>query len=369
MTMLNTTRRWSDGILDRYSEAYSMVHGYVSLVICAIGIPLNLLNIVVLTRKNMQTPINCMLTWLAVFDMATMVSYVPFAVHFYCEYPANSISPQKNSWAWMNFLLVYLNVSATAHTISIWLAVAMAIFRHSYIHSPAQGTITRIRRLIRARIVVGVVVLASILVMIPNYLSHKLIEYQRGSGEVMYVFERSNIGSGNEEPIILAQLLLYSILAKLVPCLLIIIFGTLLLVTLNTSRIQNTGTAANGTPLRPSSRGRQKSRTTTMLLMVFVLFLITELPQGILILGCIVKQHFFEKVYIPLGDTMDIIALVNSGINFVLYCSMSQEFRNTFISLFCRMKGGPNGRGSYVSSHVRNDQLQVTLTHVPTLLD
>ena len=31
---------------------------------------------------------------------------------------------------------------------------------------------------------------------------------------------------------------------------------------------------------------------------------------------------------------MDMLALLNSAINFILYCSMSRQFRNTFKSLF-----------------------------------
>lgn len=34
------------------------------------------------------------------------------------------------------------------------------------------------------------------------------------------------------------------------------------------------------------------------------------------------------------GDLIDILALINSGINFILYCSMSLQFRKTFILLF-----------------------------------
>jgi len=31
---------------------------------------------------------------------------------------------------------------------------------------------------------------------------------------------------------------------------------------------------------------------------------------------------------------MDIAALVNNAVNFVLYCAMSRQFRQTFIELF-----------------------------------
>lgn len=33
---------------------------------------------------------------------------------------------------------------------------------------------------------------------------------------------------------------------------------------------------------------------------------------------------FFEYIYMFLGDLLDIIILINNGINFVLYCMMSK---------------------------------------------
>jgi hypothetical protein len=43
----------------------------------------NMANIIVLTRKNMINPTNTILMWLAVADLLTMVSYLPFSIHFY----------------------------------------------------------------------------------------------------------------------------------------------------------------------------------------------------------------------------------------------------------------------------------------------
>lgn len=42
---------------------------------------------------------------------------------------------------------------------------------------------------------------------------------------------------------------------------------------------------------------------------------------------------YFEILFIA-GDLMDILALINSGINFILYCSMSRQFRSTFNTMF-----------------------------------
>lgn len=342
-------------ILQNFSLWYSHWHGVTSLVICSIGIPLNIINIIVLTRRQMQTPINCILLWLAVADIATMMSYVPFALHFYCQFSAYSISSEKNSWGWMNFLLVYLNFSSTTHTIAIWLAVALAVFRHYHIRSPAKGSITRIKRLVRARFIVFVIVLVSVILMIPTYLSHKLIEVRFRDNSTGFVFQDWELGSEDIKPIKMISLLSYSILAKIIPCVLIIVYGGLLLRTLK-------NTIQKRRRLTGSKNGRQDpARTTIMLLVVIVLFLVTELPQGILIICSLYLENFFDNIYIPLGDAMDIVALINNGVNFVLYCTMSQEFRRTFISLFCSFAQGSRRRDSCVNSNICNNRLHASL--------
>lgn len=334
MNSTNKLSLYNSEMLEHFSVMYGSWHGYVSLLICAIGIPLNVINIIVLTRKNMQTPINCILTWLAAADMATMISYVPFAFHFYCRFSANTLSAEKNNWLWMHFLLIYLNFSGTAHTIAIWLAVALAIIRHNHLHSPAKGNITRIRRLIRSRLVVCIVVFTSVILLIPNYLSHSLKEVEFSDNKTGYVFEDWELNSKQARPIRLISLIIYGALAKLLPCALIIVFGTLLLRTLNKTIENRRRLSVHGVTIS-ARRHSDPSRTTVMLLVVIVLFLITELPQGILIMCCIFIENFFENIYIPLGDLMDILALLNNSINFVLYCTMSEEFRRTFLNLFC----------------------------------
>ena len=84
-------------------------------------------------------------------------------------------------------------------------------------------------------------------------------------------------------------------------------------------------------------------------------FVITELPQGITAWIGAVDAVFFENVYVQLGDFMDILVLINSAVNFILYCIMSQQFRDTFKSLFVakhlpsflqRVKHHSNGGGA-----------------------
>jgi len=84
-----------------------------------------------------------------------------------------------------------------------------------------------------------------------------------------------------------------------------------------------------------SNHEYETNRTTAMLLVVVALFLIHELPHGILALCNIFIPDFYIKVYSPIGDLLDMLALLNNSINFILYCSMSHLFKETFKDIFC----------------------------------
>lgn len=72
-----------------YFEFRSIVLLIFELQICIFGTIANILNIIVLTRKDMsKTPINTILKWLAVTDMFVMIEYIPFSLYMY-------ISPGK----------------------------------------------------------------------------------------------------------------------------------------------------------------------------------------------------------------------------------------------------------------------------------
>lgn len=90
-------------------------------------------------------------------------------------------------------------------------------------------------------------------------------------------------------------------------------------------------------------------RTTRLLLAVLLIFLLTELPGGILIvLSVFLGETFFQTVYSPLGELLDILALINSAINFILYCTMSRQFRITFRKIFCQI--GDNEETELIAS-------------------
>lgn len=325
--------------LVQFSEWYANLHGYTSLAVCVFGIITNIFNITVLTRSDMTTPTNVLLTWLAVSDIWTMIPYIPFALHFYCIHSPFVVSPEKNSYLWMSFMLVLISFTATTHTISIWLGVAIAVLRYLQLKSTANGVQANKKRIKTAKIIAGVIYVVSIAGLIPNYLSNELETRQidiQGVNRTIYVLKDLKLNSGDADLIVLLNVICYGLFAKVVPCVLMSVYGGALLYNLGVKGNQRRRRLSRMTSLTSTAEKRRtgRVRTTKMLLTVLILFLLTELPQGILILLSVGMKGFFFRIYIPLGDLMDFIALLNNAVNFVLYCTMSHQFRIRFLQMF-----------------------------------
>lgn len=108
----------------------------------------------------------------------------------------------------------------------------------------------------------------------------------------------------------------------------------------------------NKQPKRNRSQ-KENMRTTIMLIIVCILFLITEFPQCIILLiSQLWDPSYMPEVYEPLGDLFDILALLNNSINFLLYCCMSKAFRDTFYTVMSNYLKLSKDRPETIDNHV-----------------
>lgn len=325
-----------------FSKWYAQYHGYASVVVCLVGIVSSLFVVAVLTRRHMVNPTNLMLTALAVFDLLTMVSYIPFALHYYCLYGIEP-SPSRDTLGWAYFCLFHANFSVTTHTASIWLAVVLSTYRYIYIRSccsengPAAVDCTRPTT---AGYAVAGVLVATLFILVPNFSSLTVegVPYLSTNQTMYVVTNRKWTRAVDRDTVNSVNFWVHALVIKLVPCALMSVFGYLLLVQVHRIHRRGADLRNRATLIQdgPNSRARNQehNRTTAMLIAVIVLFQLTELPQGLLALCSGLEPDFFESYYTPLGDIMDIVALVNNSINFTLYCTMSRQFRSTFLQIF-----------------------------------
>ena len=66
-----------------------------------------------------------------------------------------------------------------------------------------------------------------------------------------------------------------------------------------------------------------------MLVAVVLCFVVVELPQGLLAFLSGIDRRIFDDVYVPLGDVWDAAVIVNSAVNFILYCTMNDTCQYT----------------------------------------
>ncbi|XP_064630006.1 G-protein coupled receptor dmsr-1-like isoform X2 [Lineus longissimus] len=319
----------------RFSEEYMKYHGYFSAIVCAFGIFANLANIIVLTRKNMISSTNWILMWLAVADLLTMMSYFPVSIHFYVLRDPMLSFPETKSIDWIRFLLFHSSFTIVCHTIAIWLTITLAIFRYVFICFPTRGS--QLCTLQRAKLAIFLVCFSTVIVCVPNFMTND-IDFSRHSrifnaSDPVYTIQLTALAA-EHDIIVKINYWVQAIIVKLIPCFLLTCLTIMLILAMHNANKRRQKLKSQGRK-DDSDRAREHNRTTGMLLAIVVLFLITELPQGIITLLNSFDEKWYRDVYLPLGDLWDIMALLNNSINFVLYCTMSRVFRDTFVKVFC----------------------------------
>ena len=325
--------------VERFGESYQNVHGYLSVMVCVFGIVSNVLNVIVLTRRHMRSPTNAILTALAIADMLTMSTYPIMAIYLYISSSPNCETP-RHSRGWIYFVLFHNLFIVTCHSMAMWLTVALAVFRYVYVcqHKLAG----RLCSMYRAKLTVTVVVMATVLSCMPNYLSYRVHDvgmdprYMKRNVSCYWIV-RSKFAEDNPTYEQFTRWL-YGVVIKILPCVIMVLFVTLLVVAMQKAKKRRARLLTKSPRFaKHDSHTSEHHRTTMMLVGVLICFIVTELPQGILAGISAVDELFWTNVYVFLGDLMDILVLINSAVNFILYCIMSQQFRNTFTSLFvCR---------------------------------
>lgn len=155
------------------------VHFKFSLCICIFGCITNILNFIVLTRKGLRTHINYILAALAISDFLVMLVYVPYALDY--AFDLNT-RVERLSYSYAHYVYTHAMLSQTAHTISIFLTIILALWRYVSVCHPNRKNLIMKRTMwaIAASYVV------SPIICVPYYMTLGVF-----SGEI-YVFRGNN---------------------------------------------------------------------------------------------------------------------------------------------------------------------------------
>uniref|UniRef100_A0AC35TSP2 G_PROTEIN_RECEP_F1_2 domain-containing protein n=1 Tax=Rhabditophanes sp. KR3021 TaxID=114890 RepID=A0AC35TSP2_9BILA len=325
-----------------FFSLYGQIHKYISIVLCLLGVLTNTIHIWALSRKQMRTSsVHIVL----IFIMTKMIRFNYFL-----------------DWLWALFLHIHATVSIALHALSLYLVVLMAFIRCQVMRAETSQSKWMSPQV--ALISASLITLATFTLSIPTFLTHQIIEVpSENSLEMKYTLSIAKTFLENNCAGIKTYLWLTGILLKVIPCVLMMSFtfglltkfrqnerkrNTLLYNKQSTCSLRKKNSLEEFETIKEvthktkcfdragvnKKRTAAGDRTTYMLLLMVVIFLCTELVQGVFaILNALFITQFHMFIYKNLADVLDLLSLINCYVAFLVYTTTCSRYRKLILQI------------------------------------
>lgn len=274
---------------------------------------------------------------MAIADLLVMIDYIPMAINEYLYLEFEGIREDQRSYGWAVMQYFHAFFAQTAHTISIFLTVTLAVWRYIAIAHPQKNRAWCNMRntlvAITSSYVVCPLLCSMIFLMLKitpvmevhNPKGFKVSDNDtvpEGSRNVtVYLVGLSDLVA-HHQWVWTMNLIVFGAIIKIIPCIALTVLSLRLIGALLEAKRRRKHLMNNSNGMRPIickditnshdkkankkqsrflDKERQTDRTTRMLLAVLLLFLITEFPQGILGLLSVSSERFYLRCYLKLG--------------------------------------------------------------------
>lgn len=304
------------------SQSYSQYHPIVSLSLILIGISVGSFNLLILNFKKMVSPFNRMLSCIGIADMITMGLYAPFVIYFHI-FNKCALNEGSKNIAPARFLYCYIVMTAVSHCASIWLAIGLSGLRLYCMKNPTQAEASTWRKMTIIT-TVTIILACSTSTIYVIYTKVELMNITVGSSANLTYIQHFSLNQSGAFVIGF-----HGVFVKLVPSALLTIIVIFIVKEFRIFKKRRKGLG----------KSTNVSNTTRMLIGVVFLFIILELPQGIVIFISALNHIFYREIYNQLGDIVDLMTIIRTVANFFIYCSMSSMFRRYLFEIVCRFVG------------------------------
>ncbi|CAG5115323.1 unnamed protein product [Candidula unifasciata] len=305
----------SDGS-DEYETFYGNAQFATGLIIypvlCVTGIIGNSLSLVVLSHKDMATSTNIyLLVIVALTDSffhrdGFMWTLVICGRSVYSEYVITVV-----------VILVSFSLQV-AVCVTAWLTVSVAMDRYISVCYPSVSkTLCTIPK---ARTVVTSVFVIMILLSIPSGFRYRLQTIHDTINNITCM-ELVVTELGRNKEFMIPYTWVQNFLRGIIPVFILVFLNARIINVLRKERVKGKKFSA-------------RNRITIMLITMVVVFIVCITPDAIM-------STFFGKGYVEedslvkgIREITDSLVALNSAINFLLYCTLSVAFRNTFMKVF-----------------------------------
>ncbi|XP_026469632.1 FMRFamide receptor-like [Ctenocephalides felis] len=294
-----------------------ITNGVVLNVVGLLGVVGNVLSMVVLSRPQMKSSVNCLLIGLARCDtiliLTSMMLFGLPAIYSYTGklfYYYYSIYPRISPYVYP--------VAMIAQTASVYITMTVTLERWVAVCHPLRARALCTHG--RARWHLCAIALFCILYNIPRFWEVSSREY-RIRDTTIHCVEASDLRA---ESLYITLYIHWSYLVFLY----FIPFSSL--ACLN-AMIYRQIRKANRERQRLSRSQRREIGLATMLLCVVVVFFICN----VLALVTNILEAFYHIIEDRLVKTSNMLVTINSSVNFIIYVIFGEKFKRTFLRLFC----------------------------------
>lgn len=308
---------------DEYKEFYETAQYITGLIIypilCILGITGNILALVVLNHKDMATSTNVYLSALAVSDTFKLLNDLMYFI-ILVVLQSNPLTGQIT----MSYVYPYAHyIFNMAVCVTAWLTISVAAERYICVCHPSKAK--ELCTIPRAKLICSVVFLFMSFLAIPSAFRYRVETIHDLKNNVTCP-QVVPTALGNNDAFMIPYSWIQNSLRGIIPVFVLVFMNARIINELRKERVKGKKFSA-------------RNRITLMLIVIIFMFLVCITPDAIM-------STFFGKGYVEedslvkgIREITDSLLAVNSAFNFLLYCSMSQAFRSTFLKIFfCPLK-------------------------------
>ncbi len=317
------------------SAAESVCSMYVIPAICIFGVVCNILNVIVLTRKHMTESPYTYLMGLALADLGLLVlAFVGTAL-------STRLGDGVYFWKVYDGFIFYPFANVFANS-SVWVTVLLTVERFISVQFPLRAKDLCTRSIARRSIVC--IILIAIFINIPRFFCQNIIEKPAGSGK--FVLQSSDFEMSQFYQVVTW---LYIIVIHLIPLIIISSLNCCLICALYKAQRHR---HILQEPFLKSTlvlqNSREQRRLTVTCIAIIILFLICIIPSAfsnrpvamlLFSRGRSLLQFTNSLFYRVLKAVTNMLVVMNSSLNFIMYCVFNHKFVITLRYLFRRWIG------------------------------
>ncbi|PAV77256.1 hypothetical protein WR25_17917 [Diploscapter pachys] len=349
------------------------MYGFIMPIIVTLTVATNSFIVIVLSHKYLRTPTNYVLLAMAVSELLTGLSCMPWFLYYYTlsGHKTDALTGLPSFWC---YAIPYMAsfFPSIFHTMAIWMTVYLAIQRYIYICVPS--LVRRFCTIHRSKQVIMMICILAILMYLPEpfairHESHEMIDYRTNtSRRLCYRGHSPLVLSVGLDVYYKSVFTTQTLLVHLVPCILLVVFTWKLVRAISIadkrhtnlmsksfrstkrkcsegastdseSRIQRLFKHRESVNASEPKRVHGLKQNTRMLIVVIILFLMTEIPAALIfILHVLAVSTGFQPIEYSVLNVLliirNVLIVVSYPFRFAIYCGMSQQFRDVVRQMF-----------------------------------